>query len=98
MQENFEWDEAKNKQNIKKHGVSFKTACRIFEGPVLTLIDDRYDYGEVREISIGVVDKIAVLTVVHTDRNGAKRLISARLARRDERKKYETTLQKRADA
>ena len=37
----FEWDAAKNQANIRKHGVSFETAQRIFEGPILTWFDDR---------------------------------------------------------
>ena len=49
----YEWDEAKNRANIAKHGIGFDLACRIFEGPVFTLRDTRQDYGEIREISIG---------------------------------------------
>ena len=84
----FEWDEAKNQANIRKHGVSFQTARRMFGGPVLTRIDDRMDYGEVRHVSIGTVDKGAVIVVAHTDRDGRVRLISARPASRRERQAY----------
>lgn len=62
----FEWDEDKNAANIAKHGVSFQRASRIFEGRVLTVVDSRADHGEVREISIGIVESILFLTVVHT--------------------------------
>ncbi|CAN5531219.1 BrnT family toxin [soil metagenome] len=85
----YEWDEAKNAANIRKHGVSFATASRIFEGPVVTSSDDRIDYGEEREISIGQVEGILFLTVVHTDRDGSTRIISARRANGVERKRYE---------
>ena len=44
----FEWDETKNQANIQKHGVSFETAKRIFDGPVLSRLDERRDYGEDR--------------------------------------------------
>ncbi len=88
----YEWDETKNAINIAKHGVSFRLARRIFDGPVLTARDDREDYGEVREISIGVVDDIAVLTVVHTDRRGKVRIISARPASARERRRYEEAI------
>ncbi|MET0252016.1 MAG: BrnA antitoxin family protein [Novosphingobium sp.] len=54
----FEWDEATNAANIKKHGLSFATASRIFEGTVVTRPDARHDYGEVRERSFGVIDDI----------------------------------------
>ena len=84
----FEWDEAKNQANIRKHGVSFETAQRIFRGPVLTRFDDRRDYGEVRHVSIGNVDNVAVVVVAHTDRDGRIRLISARPASRKERQAY----------
>ena len=84
----FEWDDDKNESNVRKHGVSFETAKRIFEGPVLTWLDDRQDYGEDRFISIGVVDAIAVIVVAHTDRSGRMRLISARPASRKERQQY----------
>jgi len=88
----FEWDEAKNATNICKHGVSFELASRIFEGPVLTATDDRAEYGEVREISIGMVDGLAILTVVHTYRQGTTRIISARSASSRERARYERAI------
>ncbi len=48
----FEWDEKKNKTNIEKHGISFETASLIFDGTVLTWLDDRKHYGEIRKHSI----------------------------------------------
>jgi uncharacterized DUF497 family protein len=90
----FEWDEARARGNIIKHGVGFDLASRIFEGPVLTAIDGYGDYGELREISIGVADGIVVLTVVHTDRAGRTRIISARKATRSERERYGEALRK----
>ena len=83
----FEWDEAKNQANIRKHGVSFETARRTFDGPVLTWVDERMDYGEVRHVSIGKAGN-AVVVVAHTDRDGRMRLISARPASRKERQAY----------
>jgi uncharacterized protein len=90
----FDWDEAKNRDNVAKHGVSFAFASRIFEGPVFTWFDDRFEYGETREISIGMVDGAVVLAVVHTDRNGLTRIISARPATRMERIRYGEALRK----
>ena len=84
----FEWDEVKNYANIRKHGISFETAKRIFEGPVVTWIDQRKDYGEDRYISIGRVEPVALIVVAHTKRNGRIRLISARPASRKERQAY----------
>jgi len=84
----FEWDEAKNAANIAKHGIDFADAVRIFDGPVVRRIDDRHDYGEQRIISFGEIAAMVIAAVVHTDRNGITRLISARLASARERKFY----------
>ena len=85
----FEWDEEKNKANLAKHGIAFEEAALIFRGLTLTEIDDRQDYGETREISIGQLPEQVVVVVVHTDRRGVIRIISARLANRAERRKYD---------
>jgi uncharacterized protein len=84
----FEWDKSKNQQNIQKHGISFEEATEIFDGVVFTSIDERYDYEEIREISIGSIQGVVIITVAHTDRNGKIRLISARKATPKERKTY----------
>lgn len=89
----FEWDEAKNRSNIGKHGIGFELARRIFDGPVLTRLDNRKDYGEDRSVSIGAVDGVA-LVVVHTDREARVRLISARAASSKETRAYYEQIQK----
>ena len=71
----FEWDEAKNQTNIRKHGIGFDTAKRIFEGRITTLPDRRRDY-------------TTLIVVAHTERHGRIRLISARPASRKERRVY----------
>ena len=81
----FEWDSAKNEANLKKHGIGFDEARHIFDGPTLTRVDDRQEYGENRDISLGALSPDAVLVVVHTERGGKIRLISARKANRRER-------------
>lgn len=91
----FEWDENKNKANQKKHGLRFEEAALIFKGNVLTRIDDRQDYGEVREISTGLIGANVAVVVVHTDRRNITRIISARLANRLERKVYDDYRKKR---
>ena len=72
----FEWDEAKRRQTLEERGVDFLHAALIFEGPVLTRTDNRRDYGEVRLISLGLVDGEAFV-VVHTPREGRTRIITA---------------------
>ena len=84
----FEWDETKNQTNIRKHGIGFETAMRIFEGTVATSPDRRRDYGEERHISIGRVGPGALIVVAYTERCGRIRLISACPASRKERKVY----------
>ena len=51
----YEWDEAKNEINIRKHGIDFNDAKDIFEHPVLTWLDNREDYGEERWITLWVM-------------------------------------------
>ena len=84
----FEWDADKDAENRTKHGISFEEAAHIFDGPVLTKIDDREYYDEVRAITMGMLSPDAVLVVVHTDRGENVRLMSARKANRRERQVF----------
>jgi len=84
----FDWDEDKRRTNIDKHGVDFLYAARIFRGFALTMVDGRDDYGEVRLVSIGRVGD-EYFVVVHTQRGGVNRLISARKGGRRDRRKYQ---------
>jgi uncharacterized protein len=93
----FLWDTNKEIENIRKHGIDFETASFIWEGPILEKLDDRYDYGEERFIVIGTVDG-RVLVVVYTRRGDARRLISARMASRRERREYEEEIHRRSEA
>ncbi len=84
----FEWDQAKAKSNLEKHGVSFLTAAAIFQNERLERVDDREDYGEVRWIALGRVD-IEVYRVVYTWRaENLIRIISAQRANKDEEEIY----------
>jgi hypothetical protein len=49
----IEWDESKNSANREKHGLAFEDVHLVFEGPTVTFLDDRRDYGEVRYITMG---------------------------------------------
>lgn len=49
----FEWDENKNQENQRKHGISFQKAAKIFEGRVLRKVDNRRNYGEERISALG---------------------------------------------
>jgi uncharacterized protein len=84
----FEWDEAKADENYAKHGVGFETARQVFRDPfAIERLDDREDYGEDRFILTGMAEGV-VLIVVHTERDGRSRLISARRATKHEQDDY----------
>jgi len=84
----YSWDEAKNRRNIARRGISFEDARRIFEGPTVEKIDHRFDYGETRVYAVGLVNGLEI-TVVYTDRNdGERRIISAWRAEPHERRYY----------
>jgi len=88
MQLLFEWDETKNHQNLKKHGIDFQTAAHVFADNNRIEIFDRYhSVEEDRFITIGKVHR--VLFVVYTERDTRIRIISARLANRQEREAYD---------
>lgn len=86
----FEWDDAKERKNIRKHGIDFTTASRIFKDENrLELYDEAHSENEDRYITIGIIDEIAyIVTVVYTEREETVRLISARKATEQERKRY----------
>ena len=93
----FEWDETKRQQTIRQRGVDMLYAALIFEGEVLTSRDDRRDYGEERLISLGVVDD-ECFVVIHTERDGLTRLITAWKGGRYERAQYEAGIARRHKA
>ena len=66
MAESFEWDENKNRENIRRRGINFNDAIRIF-GDVYYIEgeDDRRDYGEQRFNVIGMVSG-RILFVTYT--------------------------------
>jgi uncharacterized protein len=84
----FEWDEAKCRANYAKHGLDFRDAEQVFQGIILTVQDDRQDYGEKRFISLGLLEDV-VIVVVYTERSERIRLISMRKANQKERQAYE---------
>jgi uncharacterized protein len=86
----FEWDEEKNRKNLRKHNVSFDEASTIFGDPLAVTIDDpQHSIREPRWVTLGHSARHRLLAVVHTDRGGRIRIISARVATRYEREFYE---------
>ena len=90
MEIEFEWDPDKEKQNIRKHGVSFHEAATVF-GDLLswTFPDPDHSIGEHRYLTVGISLQGKTLIVSHMDRGKKTRLISARKTTRRERKYYE---------
>ena len=88
----FEWDEAKNEINLRKHGIDFADVKDMFNHPMLTLLDEREDYKEDRWIGLGWIQAL-VGVAVYTERQGnVIRIISARKATKHEVRRYEQSI------
>jgi len=85
----FEWDETKRRSNIQRHGIDFEDAAAVFAGETITFLDDRYDYGEMRFLTFGLVWG-EVVAIVHTETDEVIRVISVRRASKDEEETYFT--------
>jgi uncharacterized DUF497 family protein len=79
----FIWHEPKRQANLKKHGVDFADAERVFAGPTFTFEADREDYGEQRWVTLGLLG-MRVIVIVHTETEDEIRVISMREADNDE--------------
>lgn len=85
----FEWDSEKANTNVRKRGVTFRTACEAFFDPFVRLIDAS-DPTESREAAIDYTEGERLLTVVHVIRHEETiRIVSAREASAEERRQYE---------
>lgn len=85
----FEWDTAKETANEKKHKISFVDAATVFDDPHHLEEDStKPEHGEQRFRAIGMLGDV-LITVIYTDRQGRRRIISARRARDNERKRYD---------
>ena len=86
----FEWDHNKALVNINKHGVSFEEASTVLADLLsVTIPDPLHPGNEERLVTIGQSEGRRLIVVVHTEREGVIRLISARQATFRERKRYE---------
>ncbi|KPU02739.1 hypothetical protein AN697_21430 [Enterobacter cloacae subsp. cloacae] len=93
MPTEYEWDSDKAKSNQQKHGIRFEDAVLVFDDPYHLSVQDRYENGEFRWQTIGLVQGLIIILVAHTVRfeSGGEiiRIISARKADRKERSRYE---------
>jgi len=93
----FEWDEAKNLANRRKHGISFEEASAVFLDPLFVSVFDRIEAGEARWLTFRVIEDLILLAIAHTLREEhvegrvteVIRVISARRATRKEQRRYE---------
>ena len=83
----FIWDENKRKTNIRKRGLDFADAQIVFAGTTFTFEDDRFDYGEQRFITMGLLRGVVVV-IAHTERGEAVRIISMRKAIKHEQERF----------
>jgi len=85
----FEWDEAKRRSNLHDHEIDFAAVENegIFAGVTITRMDDRFEYGESRFLTLGML-KGEVVAIVHTESDEVVRLISVRKASKDEESIY----------
>ena len=81
----FEWDEVKRQANLVKHGIDFRDAIWIFDGPVFE--NANHHRGEERVVAIGLIGSIEIV-LVYVIRGQRRRIISARRAHRNERQDY----------
>lgn len=87
----FEWDEAKTEANLRKHKIGFAEAATVFDDPFVLIEPDlAHSTDELRAIATGFSARSRVLLVVYTERRERIRLISARKANAEERRKYES--------
>ena len=87
----FRWNPSKAVSNAEKHGVSFEEAVTVFGDPLAaTILDPDHSVGECRFLTRGLSRAQRLLVVSHTERASEVRLISARLATRQERRNYES--------
>jgi uncharacterized protein len=83
----FEWDESKRTSNLRKHSIDFSDVPTVFGGSIVTVEDDRFDYGEERFVTFGLLQG-QVVAVVHTESEDYIRIISARKATKYEQENY----------
>jgi uncharacterized DUF497 family protein len=83
----FAWDETKRRINMARHGLDFAKAEHVFRGVTFTFEDDRFEYGESRFITIGMLGN-AVVVVAHSEQDDEIRVISMRKATKNEQRLY----------
>ena len=84
----YEWDEVKNRLNIRNHGIDFMDVPSMFQHPMVMFLDQRKDYGEERWLGIGILKTILAVVVFAEPNDETTRIISARKATKHEEQIY----------
>jgi len=87
----LEWNPAKAKANLNKHGVAFEEAATVFfDDRAIEFYDDSHSDWEDRMLLLGLSTKLRLLLVCHCYRESDSiiRIISARKATKNESKLY----------
>lgn len=84
----YTWDKEKNCANIRKHAIDFLDVPAMFQHPMVTLLDQRQDYGEDRWIGIGILKTLLAVVVFTEPKPDTIRIVSARKATRNEERIY----------
>lgn len=79
----FDWNEFKRRENLRRHGFDFADAGAVFSDVTVTLEDARFDYGEQRFVTLGFFAG-RVVSIAYTESAGCIRIISFRKASRHE--------------
>jgi len=87
----FDWDAGKAQKNLEKHGITFELATLAFFDPNAAVVEDsRHDCGEDRFVIFGrIADRLYAVVDTKNETSGSTRIISARKARRRERKEHD---------
>jgi uncharacterized DUF497 family protein len=87
----YTWDDSKRRANMKKHRLDLADAEKVFAGATFTFEDKRFDYGEQRWVTMGLLG-LAVVVVVHTESEEVIHVISIRKAEKTEQALYYANL------
>ena len=87
----IEYDPVKRQKTLIKRHLDFGHCAEVFSGPVLEMEDTRFDYGEPRYITFGLLD-VRMVVVVWTPRGNKRRIISMRKANEREKQRFRQQL------
>jgi uncharacterized DUF497 family protein len=83
----YTWSEAKRIANLRDHKIDFTAVCAFEWETAFVSVDEREDYGELREIAIGFI-RTSLHVLVFTERTDVIRVISLRRAQKGDLRKY----------